>query len=456
MSTAIRRSYARVPAYGQSTWLEPGSTAREHGRVAALLEREELLAALAAEATRGGRLVFVGGEAGVGKTALVRAFVAQSAPRVLAGIVREPRDADAARPVRGRRGEDGGALWRSCSPREPTPVGSPAPSSTSSPGPRLSSSRTSTGPTRRRWTRCGCSAGAIDDTRALVVATYRDDEVDTDHPLRAVLGELASAPGVARLSVPRLSLERRPHARGAAGADGDAVYALTGRERLLRHRGPGGRARRLCRRPSATPCWPATAQLGAAARRLLDVAALVPGKAELCAARGGGTGRARPARQLPCRRRPPRQTGDAVAFRHELARLALEDSVPAGRRRRLHAALLQASPGRGAGCARTPRASPTTQSDAGDTAAVLEYAPEAARRAAAAALAPGGGAAVRARAALRRRARRPRAGGPPRPLRARGAADRAVSRGGAMRGRRRSSSIARSATGWPRAAASRG
>ena len=45
-------------------------------------------------------------------------------------------------------------------------------------------------------------------------------------------------------------------------------------------------------------------------------------------------------------------------------------------------------------------------------------------------VAPGGGAAVRARAAVRRRARRPRAGGPPRPLRARGAADRAVSRGG--------------------------
>ena len=39
-----------------------------------LLEREQLLAQLDALRGDGGRLVFVGGEAGVGKTALVRAF----------------------------------------------------------------------------------------------------------------------------------------------------------------------------------------------------------------------------------------------------------------------------------------------------------------------------------------------------------------------------------------------
>ena len=38
----------------------------------------------------------------------------------------------------------------------------------------------------------------------LVVVTYRD-ELDADHPLRRVLGELATAPGVSRLDVPPLS-----------------------------------------------------------------------------------------------------------------------------------------------------------------------------------------------------------------------------------------------------------
>ena len=53
--------------------------------VTTLLERDELLAALAAAAKEGGRLVFVGGEAGVGKTALVRAFCSRPGLRVLRG-----------------------------------------------------------------------------------------------------------------------------------------------------------------------------------------------------------------------------------------------------------------------------------------------------------------------------------------------------------------------------------
>src|SRR3954471_478144 len=51
--------------------------------MAELLEREELLAQLAAAPA--GRLVFLGGEAGVGKTSLVRAFAARSDRRVLQG-----------------------------------------------------------------------------------------------------------------------------------------------------------------------------------------------------------------------------------------------------------------------------------------------------------------------------------------------------------------------------------
>jgi predicted ATPase len=54
-----------------------------------LLERESLVAALESaleDARRGsGRLVFVGGEAGVGKTSLVRAFCERAGARVLSG-----------------------------------------------------------------------------------------------------------------------------------------------------------------------------------------------------------------------------------------------------------------------------------------------------------------------------------------------------------------------------------
>jgi len=50
-----------------------------------LLEREELLAALAAALDEGGRLVFVGGEAGAGKSTLARAFCAGVDVPVLQG-----------------------------------------------------------------------------------------------------------------------------------------------------------------------------------------------------------------------------------------------------------------------------------------------------------------------------------------------------------------------------------
>ena len=67
----------------------------------------------------------------------------------------------------------------------------------------------------------------IDSTRALVVATYRDDEIEGTHPLRVVLGELASAPAVSRLSVPRLSVAAVRRLAAPHGADGDAIHRLT-------------------------------------------------------------------------------------------------------------------------------------------------------------------------------------------------------------------------------------
>jgi predicted ATPase len=50
-----------------------------------LLEREPLIAALDDLASRGGQLVFVGGEAGVGKTSLVRAYGERTSVRVVQG-----------------------------------------------------------------------------------------------------------------------------------------------------------------------------------------------------------------------------------------------------------------------------------------------------------------------------------------------------------------------------------
>ena len=67
-----------------------------------LLEREELLGLLEEAQREGGRLVFVGGEAGVGKTAVVREFCERSRAGPERRL-REPRDPEPARAVRRHR-----------------------------------------------------------------------------------------------------------------------------------------------------------------------------------------------------------------------------------------------------------------------------------------------------------------------------------------------------------------
>jgi DNA-binding CsgD family transcriptional regulator/tetratricopeptide (TPR) repeat protein len=74
-----------------------------------------------------------------------------------------------------------------------------------------------------------------------------------------------------------------------------------------------------------------------------------------------------------------RADGDAVAFRHELARLAVEGETPLYRRRELHVAILRALEAGGDLSRLAHHAE-----EAGDVEAVLRYAPEAARISAAA------------------------------------------------------------------------
>ena len=84
-------------------------------------------------------------------------------------------------------------------------------------------------------------------SRSLLVVTYRDDELGAEHPLRAVLGDLATTTGSERLQVPPLSVEQdqdpttirlTPTRRASVSlaiidATGRTVGRLTGRTPLL-------------------------------------------------------------------------------------------------------------------------------------------------------------------------------------------------------------------------------
>jgi DNA-binding CsgD family transcriptional regulator/tetratricopeptide (TPR) repeat protein len=340
-----------------------------------LVERELFLTALAdhlAEASAGsGRLVLVGGEAGVGKTSLVRAFAA---------------------------GQDGGTriLWSACdglfTPQPLAPlVDLAADLGLSLDLPRGELFSATLEALRPRPTLVVVEdvhwadeatldllrflGRRLEQTAALLVATYRDDEVGLRHPLRVVLGDV---PGERRIALPPLSPEGvRTLARGS-GLDPKALHRLTGGNpffvtEVLAGGGDGvpesvrdavlARAR----------------QLGEAARRVLDAAAVVGARVELSLLREAMD---EPLSALEeCLEAGMLQAqGDDVAFTHELARRAVEPAIDPLRRAELHGRVLAAL---GARSRRDHARLAHHAEAAGDAVAVLEYAPAAAENAAA-------------------------------------------------------------------------
>jgi predicted ATPase len=67
-------------------------------------------------------------------------------------------------------------------------------------------------------------------TRLMIVATFRSEEANGDHPLTIVMGELAALPGVIRMQLPSLSLKgvRRLLDDAGSALDIEEVYRRTG------------------------------------------------------------------------------------------------------------------------------------------------------------------------------------------------------------------------------------
>jgi DNA-binding CsgD family transcriptional regulator/tetratricopeptide (TPR) repeat protein len=346
----------------------------------ALLERDPYLQLLDELLTgaAGGQLVLVAGEAGAGKTALLRHFCARHAsPRVLWGAcdaLFTPRPLSPLLPIAEQAGgelrelvrqgswayEVGAALIRELERERPTVV-------------VLEDLHWADEATLDLLRILG---RRIEGTEALVLASFRDDELDRAHPLRIALGELVSAPAVRRLSLAPLSREAVGELAAPHGVDRDELYRMTGGNPFF--------VTEVLAAPS--PEIPATvrdavlgraARLDAPARTLLEAVAVTTPHAELwllealaddldpldeCLASG----------MLVAEQ-------DAVRFRHELARLAVESAIPPHQARALHRAALEVltSPDRELDPARIVHHAEA----AGDAHAVLEFAPIAAERA---------------------------------------------------------------------------
>ena len=352
----------------------------------AVLEREELLAVLdarLAEAARGaGSLVAVGGEAGVGKSTLVRAFCEAHRGRAV-------------------------VAWGACDAMQTARPLGPLHDIARATGGRLAQTTESDADRHTVFTAFldvlspprtpvivvfedvhWADEATLDllvflgrrvaSTRALALATFRDDEVGAGHPLRAVLGNLATTPAVHRLEVPRLSRAGVRELATGTDIDADRLFDVT--------EGNAFFVTEVLAVRSPAPTVPSSvsdavlarvARLSRSARRAVEEAAVIPDRVDVALLRAVGdvsedaVDECQEAGILV-------HDGLGLRFRHELARLAVEQTLPAGRRASIHArvlAHLAARPGTGA----DQLAHHAEQ--AGDADAVLLHAQRAARRA---------------------------------------------------------------------------
>jgi DNA-binding CsgD family transcriptional regulator/tetratricopeptide (TPR) repeat protein len=215
----------------------------------------------------------------------------------------------------------------------------------------------------------------IQRTRCLLIATYRDDEVTPTHLLRGVLGELTGH-HVARIPVPALSLGAVEQLAHGTRRDAQQVYRVTGGNPFF--------VRELLSAPMDTV--PETVrdavlarlmQCSANGRRVAELVSLLPGKTEqwlihtLLGETGAAADEAVTLGLL-------RYHDEALAYRHELGRLAVEGTIPRSRAQALHQSILHSLIERDADLSQLVHHASLAQ----DVKALIEYAPRAAQQAA--------------------------------------------------------------------------
>ena len=210
-------------------------------------------------------------------------------------------------------------------------------------------------------------------TNGLLILTYRDDPIDTDHPLRQVVGELQPS-SVVRMHLNQLSMEAISTMVQDTDLDLEEVVSLTGGNPLFVTEvvAAGVEAVPLSVRDSVLA---RASKIAPEARRILELVSVSPGDLE----RSLVDEILDPTQEqlAECTRQGLlRIEGDTVSFRHELQRRAIESSLGTADRRHLNKQVLTAlgdpaDPSRLAHHAR----------ETGDAESIIEYAPRAARAA---------------------------------------------------------------------------
>ena len=312
-----------------------------------LLEREGELGTLeehwsAVLSGRSGAAVFVGGEAGVGKTALLRELASRCDSRVQplwAGCepLLAPRPLGPFSDLADELGEPLGEVVRGTG--TPHDVANCLLEEVSGSGPTLLVLED------LHWADEGTLdvlrllAHRLQDASLLLVVSHRDDELGPWHPVRVLVGELGATRSITRMQLSPLSPSAVAKMAEPFGTEAEALYRRTGGNPFF--------VTELLTHDIGMPETVADAVLARAARldpptrEALEAVAVVGPSAELWVldqvlpdadqrlddAVAGGL---------------LQPSGEALSFRHELAREAVLSAIGAYRKASLHRAALEA------------------------------------------------------------------------------------------------------------------
>ena len=228
-------------------------------------------------------------------------------------------------------------------------------------------------------------ARRIESLPLLLLVSYRDDELSVQHPLSAALGDVATCAAVSRSPLAPLSRDAVAVLATGSGVNADELYQLSGGNPFfvteVLAAGVDALGRNPLPRSVAEAVWGRLARLSTPARYTAHAAAVCGPRADtglletVCPGADAVLGECLSAGVLVA-------DGEAIGFRHELARRAALEQIPDLQRRVLHkrafAALAE------------PPIPPETLAalvfhadQAGDGDAVLRHGPAAAERAAA-------------------------------------------------------------------------
>jgi DNA-binding CsgD family transcriptional regulator len=337
-----------------------------------LLERDDFLAML--RDCPPGHVILLTGEAGIGKTSLLREYRAHAKEPVLWGAcdaLRTPRPLGPLRDIAAQAGGPLAEVLAGDSPRYQV-FGTFLAELAARPSVVIiEDAHWADEATLDLLVYAGTRVPA---TNSRLIVSYRDDEVTRDHPMMAILGSLATDRTTRRVRLPPLSLAAisvlgRQH--GLDEATLARIQVRTGGNPFFvtevlsdpAHQVPGTVRDAVLARAAA---------LSKPERDVLDSVAIFPRTADLAFARGT------PEAIDGCMRAGMLVAdGGSVRFRHELARLAVAGNIPPGSKRALHQQALSDLTRAGADPARLAYHA----DEAGDGPAVLRYAPAAARQA---------------------------------------------------------------------------